>query len=139
MQYRFIFTLVSLFFLQTAFGQVSQPDATTLASNWSSKYDLDEGQQARALKIAQRKSKQLTQIAPLKETNPKKYYAKLNSVQEGTLASIKSILSTPEQLAAYQKTVVAMRSKRAEAKRQLKASGASKAEVAQQLILIHEE
>ncbi len=136
------FSIIIFFFLLGLSHICAQSDITPAnitATAWSNKYQLDEAQQAKALRIAQRKHEQLESIAALMTTNPEKYYAKLDAVQKGTLASIERILNTPEQVKIYQATQAETRRKRAEIKRSMKSAGATKSEIKKELVRVHAE
>lgn len=133
----FILLLVLIQSFQLATAQSSV--AKTQSDAWIAKYDLNEAQQQKAIAIAERKQTQLGEIEPLKTTTPKAYYAKLDAVQNGTLASIRLLLDSKEQLAVYNTTLANNRKERAEAKKQLQKQGLSEQEISQRLVLIFSE
>jgi hypothetical protein len=128
-----------LFAAQAAQGQSSIEKYNLTTTAWANKYQMDEGQQAQALKIAQRKELQLVEIESLLATQPKQYYARLDAIQKGTLISLQKLFNSPEQKAAFDKTQMEVRKQRAQLKKELRAKGSSKAEIEQQLIRLHAE
>jgi Fic family protein len=133
--------LVFLFCLLfgSATAQEVQEKAHLAVTTWATKYQLDEAQQAKALKIAARKETQLAEIQSLLTTNPARYYAKLKAIQNGTLGSLKSVLTAPEQVKTYNQTLAQVRKDRSELRKKMQAEGRTKAEIEQAQIMIHAE
>jgi hypothetical protein len=136
------FCTTMLFCLLSSLTTQAQTDITPvniLATTWSKKYQLDEEQQVKALKIAEDKLAQIESISALMTSNPKKYYAKLNDIQELTLKSLKNILNREEQVKTYNDTLADTAKKRATVQQQLQKQGASKAQIKQELVRIYAE
>ena len=90
------------------------------------KYRLNADQAKQMYTIQMRKLRNLASIESLKTSDPARYRAKLQSVQTGTLASIRRILQTKEQVAIFDETKVRTRNLQAEKRKEMMTQGASK-------------
>ena len=90
------------------------------------KYHLDADQTKQMYTIQLRKQRNTAGILPLKTENPTLYRTKVQSLNKGTLASIRRILHTKEQVDLYQKTQADIRKMQAEKRKTLMAQQASK-------------
>lgn len=93
-------------------------------------YQLNDKQAVTMKTIQERKAKNLGEIASLEQSNPEIYKKKWLAVQEGTEASIRRLL-TKEQTKIYNAKRVEQRKKEAALIKEMKNSGASKAEIQQ--------
>lgn len=93
-------------------------------------YQLNDKQAVTMKTIQERKAKNLSEIASLEQANPEIYKKKWLAVQEGTEASIRRLL-TKEQTKIYNAKRVEQRKKEAALIKEMKNSGASKAEIQQ--------
>ncbi|MGI9160098.1 MAG: hypothetical protein ACR2K1_10135, partial [Saprospiraceae bacterium] len=66
------------------------------------------------------------------------YLAKMESLQNGTLGSIRRVL-TPEQRALFQQTQTAVRSRRAEKQKELRTQGADEAAIREAMLALYAE
>jgi hypothetical protein len=105
----------------------------------AAKYRLDADQSKQMYTIQLRKQRNTAEILPIKAENPALYHAKVKSLQKGTLASIRRILHTKEQVDLYQKTQVSVRSQQAEKRKALMAQQVSKEEIEVALLDIYSE
>ncbi len=103
------------------------------------KYQLSPDQAKQMYSIQVRKKKNLAQIEALQNSDPALYRAKVQNVQKGTLASIRRILQTKEQVDLYQKTQSEMRTLRAKRQKELAATNVSKDVVETALLAIYAE
>lgn len=135
-------TILSLAFLLAAWAsiQAQTADAAREAANQLiQKYGLDTEQAAEARTIQERKQRNLAEIEPLKTSDPVRYRAKLESIQQGTHASLRRLLTTPEQRAIFQQTLSEQRRLRAEKRLALEAQGKSQPEVEEAVLEIYLE
>lgn len=105
----------------------------------TAKYGLNADQAKQAYITLLRKEKNLAQIATLQTSDPALYRAKAQNVQKGTLASIRRILQSKEQVEIYQKTQAELRVLRNKKQKELVAKKASKAEIETALLAIYAE
>jgi hypothetical protein len=103
------------------------------------KYHLNADQAKQIYKIQARKLRNLEQIAVLQSENPKMYLAKLESVHNGTLASIKRTLKTQEQMDVFNKTMAEIRNKKAVKRKEMMTQSATKEAIEAALIDIYFE
>lgn len=103
--------------------------ARELTQQISQKYTLDAGQSAKMYSIQTRKLRNLAEIALLKTSNPSLYFHKMKSIQKGTQASIRRMLTTTEQQNLFQETQAEQRRLRAEKQAELQATGATQLEI----------
>lgn len=105
----------------------------------TAKYSLNADQAKQAYIVLVRKDKNLTQIASFKDSDPALYLAKVQNIQKGTLASIRRILHTKEQVEIYQKTQGEIRVLRNKKQKELAAKKATKTEIEAALLAIYAE
>lgn len=103
------------------------------------KYTLNADQAKQMYAIQQRKQRNLAEIEPMKTNDHKQYLAKLESLQRGTLASIRRILQTKEQVEGYEKTQTAVQTQRAAKRKELVGKDLSKEDVQAALLEIYKE
>jgi hypothetical protein len=103
------------------------------------KYALNADQAKEMYNIQQRKLRNMNEIAPLETSNRKQYLSKLESLQRGTLASIRRILRSKEQVDLYQKTQSEVRTQRAEKRKELAGKNLPKEDVQAALLEIYAE
>jgi hypothetical protein len=103
------------------------------------KYHLDADQAKQMYTIQKRKLRNAAEIAPLKTSNPTLYRAKVQSMQKGTLASIRRTLHAKEQVDVYQKTQVDVRIQQSNKRKELMLQQASKEEIETALLDIYSE
>lgn len=105
----------------------------------TTKYHLDADQVKQMYTIQLRKLRNAAEIAPLKSSNAALYHAKVQSLQKGTLASIRRIMHTKEQVDLYQKTQTGVRIQQSDKRKQLMLQQASKEEIETALLDIYSE
>ncbi|MBK9336506.1 MAG: hypothetical protein IPM98_07905 [Lewinellaceae bacterium] len=118
--------LLALLFLLTVlsstYAQTADP-AREAADVLAKKYSLDAVQAENMYTVQVRKQKNLTEIVGLQASDPALYHAKLASVQQGTLASIRRVLTTKAQRDLFQQTQSEQRRLRGEKRREMEAQG----------------
>lgn len=105
----------------------------------TAKYQLNADQSKQMYVIQRRKQKNMAEIAPLQNTNPAQYRMKLYNVQQGTLASIRRILQTKEQVLLYNSTQAEIRMLRNKKQKELTAKKVSQEEIDTALLNIYAE
>ncbi len=113
--------------------------AREAAEKLVAKYTLNADQAKQMYTIQQRKQRNFGQIESLKATDRSLYLAKLESAQQGTLASIRRILQTKEQVELYQKTQAEVRTQRAVKRKELTGQNLSKEDIKASLLEIYAE
>jgi len=103
------------------------------------KYNLSADQAKQMYTIQVRKENNLAQIAGFQSSDPALYRAKAQNVQKGTLASIRRILNTKEQVEIYQKTQNETRTLRNQKQKEMTAQKASKEAIEMALLAIYAE
>lgn len=103
------------------------------------KYQLNADQAKQMYTIQVRKLRNLASIESLKTSDPAHYRAKLQSVHNGTLASIRRILQTKEQVAIFDKTKVDTRNRQAEKRKEMMLQNASKDDIEAAMLDIYAE
>ncbi|MCC7507080.1 MAG: hypothetical protein IT259_17365 [Saprospiraceae bacterium] len=116
-------------------------DATARAATESltTKYKLNADQAKQMYTIQVRKLRNMATIESLKTSDPALYAAKKQSVQNGTLASIRRILQTKEQVAIFDQTKVETRTRQAEKRKEMMLAGASKEAIEAAMLDIYAE
>lgn len=123
-------------------GNTTSPSdaaARTATDKLVAKYTLNADQAKQMYTIQQRKERNLGQLESLKTSSRSHYLAKLESVQKGTLASIRRILQTKEQVELYQKTQTEVRTQRAAKRKELAGKNLPKEDVQAALLEIYAE
>jgi hypothetical protein len=105
----------------------------------TAKYQLNADQAKQMYAIQQRKQRNMGEIAPLQSANPAQYRMKLHNVQQGTLASIRRILQTKEQVLLYNSTQAEIRVLRNKKQKELTAQKASQEDIDTALLGIYAE
>lgn len=131
-----LFFLLAL--LPVAYSQTADP-AREAAEQLVRKYALDSKQADKAHTIQARKQRNLADIEALKTGDPALYYAKMESIQKGTQASIRRMLATPAQRELFQQTQSEQRRLRAEKRLAMAAQGASDLAIEAALLAIYLE
>lgn len=103
------------------------------------KYTLNADQAKEMYTIQQRKLRNFGEIASLESSNRSLYLSKLESLQKGTLSSIRRILRTKEQVNLYDKTQVDVRTQRSVKRKELTAKNLSKDDLQAALLEIYAE
>lgn len=103
------------------------------------KYSLNADQAKQMYAIQARKQRNLAEIESLKTTDPVKYYAKLKSIQQGTIAGIKRTLRTKEQVTLFQRTQSQVRSDQAAKRKVMISEGATQEQVEAAMLDIYAE
>lgn len=103
------------------------------------KYKLDADQTKQMYTIQLRKQRNTAEILPLQTENPDLYRAKVQSLRKGTLASIRGVLHTKEQVDIYQKTQISVRSLQADKRKEMMGQQRSKEEIEAALLDIYSE
>ncbi len=103
------------------------------------KYKLDADQTKQMYTIQLRKQRNTAEILPLQTENPALYSAKVQSLRKGTLASIRGVLHTKEQVDIYQKTQISVRSLQADKRKEMMGQQRSKEEIEAALLDIYSE
>ncbi len=103
------------------------------------KYSLNADQAKEMYTVQQRKQRNLGEIAPLQTSNRSLYLSKLESLQKGTLSSIRRLLRTKEQVDLYNKTQADVRTQRSEKRKELSTKNQSKDDVQAALLEIYAE
>ncbi len=123
-------------------GNASTPNdaiAREAAEKLVAKYNLNADQAKQVYTIQQRKQRNLSEIEPVKTTDRNLYLAKLESLQKGTLSSIRRLLRTKDQIDLYQKTQSDIRVKRAEKRQELIKAQKAKDDIQAAVLEIYEE
>ncbi len=143
MKSRLFFLFFALLATQTLFSQIMTPadDAAmrNTAGLLTEKYHLSADQAKQVYQIQQRKNRNLAEIASLEQSNQSLYQAKIRSIQEGSLANIRRVLNSKEQVDIFQKTQAEVRNLRAAKRKEMTASGASKEAVEAAVLAIYAE
>ncbi len=143
MKSRLFFLFFALLATQTLFSQIMTPadDAAmrNAAGLLTEKYHLSADQAKQVYQIQQRKNRNLAEIASLEQSNQSLYQAKIRSIQEGSLANIRRVLNSKEQVDIFQKTQAEVRNLRAAKRKEMTASGASKEAVEAAVLAIYAE
>jgi hypothetical protein len=138
----FFFSVLTLqISAQTSKTQTAPNDALAkeLTEKITVKYALNAEQAKKVYEIQARKQRNMEQIATLQSENPKLYLAKIESIQNGTLASIKRTLKTKEQMDIFNKTMAETRNKKAEKRKELMKSSANKDAIEAAMVEIYFE
>jgi len=119
----------------------SSDDATArdAVAKLTAKYQLSADQSKTMYGIQIRKLRNLTQIEPLKQSDPSMYRGKMQSIQKGTLNSIERLLNTQAQKDIFQQNKVAVRTQQAEKRKELTMQGASKEAIEDAMLEIYSE
>ncbi len=143
--------LFSLLFLLFSFaGNAQQTQVTTptpvddssirkITEILTEKYTLSADQAKQMYKIQARKAQNLAEIAELQNSDPALYTAKVQNVQKSTLANIRRILQSKEQVELYQKTQSEQRYLRNQKQKTMVAQKATKAAIDAALLAIYAE
>jgi hypothetical protein len=98
--------------------------ARSTTEQLTSKYGLTPDQAKQMYTVQARKQRNLTEIEGFKTTDVKLYQAKLQSIQKGTLNSIRRILNSKEQVELFEKTQRDVRNQKAAKRKELIANKA---------------
>lgn len=143
MKSRLFFLFFALLATQTLFSQIMTPadDAAIrkVTEQLTEKYNLSADQAKQVYQIQQRKNRNLTEIAVLQQSNQAQYQAKVRNIQEGTLANIRRVLISKEQVDVFQQTQAEVRGLRSAKRKEMTAQGASKEAVEAAVLAIYAE
>lgn len=120
----------------SSFSQEANPyreDAKKVTTNLAKRYDLDKNQEAKMLKIQERKLNNMADIQVYRNNDQMMYYRKKKSIQNGTDASIMRLLNK-QQLEIYKKDKADLRTRRANQSKLLREQGISGFELEKALI-----
>ncbi len=115
------------------------PEAVVATEALTKKYTLTADQAKQMYQIQVRKLRNQGEIAALQTSNPTQYQAKRQSLQTGTLASIKRLMHTKEQAQLYQKTQNGVRGQKAAKRKEMLQQSASKEAIEAALLDIYAE
>lgn len=143
MKSRLFFLFFALLATQTLFSQIMTPADDAAMRNTvgqlTEKYHLNADQAKQVYQIQQRKNRNLAEIASLQQSNQSLYQAKIRSIQEGSLANIRRVLNSKEQVDVFQKTQAEVRNLRSSRRKEMTAQGASKEAVEAAVLAIYAE
>ena len=143
MKSRLFFLFFALLATQTLFSQIMTPadDAAIrkVTEQLTEKNNLSADQAKQVYQIQQRKNRNLTEIAVLQQSNQAQYQAKVRNIQEGTLANIRRVLNSKEQVDVFQQTQAEVRGLRSAKRKEMTAQGASKEAVEAAVLAIYAE
>ena len=143
MKSRLFFLFFALLATQTLFSQIMTPADDTamrkVTELLTEKYNLSADQAKQVYQIQQRKNRNLTEIAVLQQSNQAQYQAKVRNIQEGTLANIRRVLNSKEQVDVFQQTQAEVRGLRSAKRKEMTAQGASKEAVEAAVLAIYAE
>jgi len=144
-----LFSIVSVFILQAQQLETTAPSSSTepkedaairaTTKALTEKYQLNADQAKQMYTIQVRKEKNLAQIEAFKDSDPALYRAKSSNIQKSTLANIRRILQTQQQVELYKKTQNDVRSLQNKKRKELAAQKADKNEVEAALLSIYVE
>lgn len=123
-------------FTPTSAQETAAREATELLT---AKYHLDADQAKQMYTIQMRKQRNTAEISPLKTENPAQYRAKVQSLHKGTLASIRRVMHTKEQVELYQNTQISVRTQQSDKRKEMMVQQASKEEIETALLDIYSE
>lgn len=126
---------------KTTANPVKTDDATArqATEQLTAKYSLNADQAKQMYGIQTRKLRNLAEIEPLRSENPAQFRAKLESIQRNTIAAIRRILRTKEQVGIFKKTQNEVRLLRAAKRKELAQKGATKEAADAALLEIYAE
>lgn len=96
-------------------------------------YSLDASQADAMLKIQQREYRNLSEIEPIKESNPPLYIQKIRALQYAQEVSFRQLLNK-DQLNIYMQKIGQLRERKAQVYKEMKAAGASQADIDKKVI-----
>ena len=125
--------LTAIFALLFVINLSAQDQNTVTAENpvvqkYTQKYDLNEIQVEKMIKIQERRLKNLAEIQTLRDTDSKTFNQKRDAINKGSQTSVGMIL-TPEQLVVFNEVRVELRKQKAKKSAELKESGLSYEEI----------
>ena len=132
-----IFTLLFVLNL-SAQGLNTVTADNSVVQKYTQKYDLNELQVEKMIKIQERRLKNLAEIQNLRNTDAKTYNQKRDAINKGSQTSVGMIL-TPEQIVIFNETRVELRKEKAKKSVELKESGLSYEEIQIALIDLEDE
>lgn len=135
------FVFLCFFFAATAVAtaQSDNPEARAAAEALKVKYSLSDAQATEMYRIQQRKQRDLARVAQLKDSDTALYLSKMESLQKGTLGSIRRLLNAPAQADLFQQTQTEVRNKRAEKRKEMGGQGASRESIREAMLTIYAE
>ncbi len=118
---------------------INDQEVRKITETLTAKYSLDADQAKQMYTIQARKARNMAQIAAFQDSNPALYRSKVSNIQTGTLANIRRILHTKEQVALYQKTQAELRTLRNQKQKEMVAKKASKEAIETALLELYAE
>ncbi len=112
-------------FAQTDVGKSPAQKAT---DELVSIYSLDAKQEASMLKIQQREYRNLSEIEPIKESNPSLYIQKVRALQYAQEVSFRKLLNK-DQMQIFTQKLVQLRERKAQVYKEMKSAGASQTDI----------
>ena len=139
---KYLFIIPALFFAGMVFAQTNvsstSPAVKDVVDKFTAKYNLDEDQVAKMVKVQQRRLRNLGEIANLENTDSAKFLQKRKAINSGMVTSIKMIL-TKSQMQLFDQDQAAIRMKKAEKMAELKSQGLTQAEMETHLVDIEDQ
>lgn len=132
---KLIFSLSFLMLGLVAFAQ-NNNSAQAKTDELSQFYQLDDAQKAQMLEIQQRRDRNMSEIAVIKDSDKRVYRHKCRAIQQSTDASIRRILKE-DQMEQYNQRRIEWRKKRAAKVSELKESGATAEEIEDALLEVN--
>lgn len=139
---KYLLLIPALFLAFAAFAQqetsASDPAVQEVVAKFTTKYQLNEDQEAKMVKIQQRRLRNLGEITSLEQSDPTKFLQKRKAINRGTEVSVKLML-TKAQRAIFDQNRLSVRLKKAEKSAELKAEGMTPAQMEPYLLAIEDE
>lgn len=130
-----VILFIALMFAYTglkAQSQTATNSAVDATETLAQRYQLDASQKADLLKIQERKYRNLSEVEPLRDTDPGKYVHKISAMQQDNARAIELILRK-DQIQIFRQDQLAFREKKAEMAKELKSNGVSQQEISYRL------
>jgi tRNA A37 N6-isopentenylltransferase MiaA len=139
---KYLLIISALFLTLSGFAQqgeaATDPEVQRVVEKFKAKYNLDEVQAAKMVKIQQRRMRNLDEIASLAQSDPTTFLQKRQAINKGTEVSVKMMLNK-DQREVFDKDRTAIRLKKAEKMAELKGKGLSPQEMESHLLAIEDE
>jgi hypothetical protein len=139
---KYLLIITALFLTLSVYAQqeltTTDPEVQRVVEKFKAKYNLDDAQEAKMVKIQQRRVRNLGEIAPLAQSDPATFLQKRHAINKGTEVSVKMMLNK-DQREAFDKDRTALRLKKAEKMAELKAKGLSSQEMEPYFLAIEDE
>ncbi len=139
---KYLLLIPALFLALSTFAQqeVASTDVAVqeVVQKFTTKYQLNQEQETKMVKIQQRRLRNLAEISSLEQQDPTKYLQKRKAINSGTEVSVKMILDK-EQRVLYDENRIEIRLKKAAKSAELKEQGMSTQEMQPYLLAIDDE